>query len=191
MVAGRSVSAQMLADFVDATTLINGTGLGETGRGWSGLTIRDMAREIDLERIYDLPYWISSAFIHSHALSILGKNDELKQKEEVLAPMFDEGLEGLPRFLVLGATPSESLHIFMFVDKVLQLGIERQIESAWTAVQDCLSEVSGGAVISSDDMKVGNIAVYGKHHGIPFEKIYSPRRTSNHNKQRSKATKHP
>lgn len=69
MVAGISVSAQTLSDLIDPTGLDTDPEKG--GKGWSGLNIRQMSREVNIERHYDLAYWISSSLVHSDSLSTM------------------------------------------------------------------------------------------------------------------------
>lgn len=178
MSAGRSVSAQFLADLINPAALAPSNPVEEIGRSWSGLSIRDMSRDCDMERIYDMAYWISSAFVHSHVLSILDYNPSLKEQQEILGPLFGRGSDDFPCWLVLGATPSQALHIFMAADRVLHLGLSQEIESSWELVRQCLRKASGGSFAFSDDVREGDLIVRGHVEGKSFEKRYSPRRMS-------------
>jgi hypothetical protein len=191
MTAGISVSAQVLSDLIDPRSLKIDDSIAMNDKGWSGLTLRDMAREVDLERNYDLPYWILSAIAHSHVLSILDWSPDREEANEVLASFFCQHKGGFLRILVLGGVPLQALHIFGFIDKVLGLGLNEQIESAWVFARQAM--VPGKVVITdspekkefSESLEQGDVVLVGPDGSI-VKKYWPKRYVEGRKKNRSK-----
>lgn len=103
MTAGLSVSAQTLSDLIDPAELGTAPPIEDNRKGWSGLTIREMSREVDMERHYDAAYWISSSIVHSHALSLLEWSPKRDHENEVLVSFFCQHNDGFQSHMVLSA----------------------------------------------------------------------------------------
>jgi hypothetical protein len=182
MVAGISVSAQTLSDLIDPAGLDTDPEKG--GKGWSGLNIRQMSREVDMERNYDLAYWISSSLVHSSVLSLLEWNPKRDDEHELLVSFFCQHNDGLQSHLVLTATPLQVLHIFTFVERELGLGFAGNLDSAWHYAHLAVAPGKVSFVGESPDIAVGEIVLLGEDRSIV--KRYSPKRPGTARKQRGK-----
>jgi hypothetical protein len=81
--AGRSASAKVLA----ATRLFD-EGASKSRRPQN---VREQAKLMNMERLYDLPYWIASTFAHAGILSLSEWNKELAAADPGLQSMFSFG----------------------------------------------------------------------------------------------------
>lgn len=184
MTEGVSVSAQILSELIgDQLRDRLAKGVKTPGPAsyhgpksrWPYLPIREMAREVDLERNYDLGYWIESIFAHVHPLSILESHPS--HWDHLLCPLFTcEAREGLPRALCLVALPASVLHVFATVNDALNLGLQTKIEKAWKAVHALLrDEDSGIRWEPSIELSPGEVRVYSTDGTV---KRYTPKRSS-------------
>jgi hypothetical protein len=183
MSEGVSVSAQVLADLIGdklrEKLSRNADGVksaqSHSAKSWPPFPIREMAREVDLERDYDLVYWLQSIFAHAHPLSILEAHPS--DWEHLLCPLFTcEATSGMPRALCLVALPSSSLHVFQAIDESLNLGLGAKIEEAWKAIHSLLQDEQNGALWQpSFDIPMGEVHV---HYVDGSSKKYVPKRRS-------------
>ncbi len=128
--------------------------------GWPYLSIRDMAKEVGLERNYELGYWIESVFAHVHPLSVLESHPI--EWDHILCPLFAcESRTGMPRALCLVALPSSILHLFATFDDVMGLGLGPRLEEAWAELHELLRDESNGVQwVPSQDLPPGEIRVH-------------------------------
>jgi len=184
MEKGVSVSAQILSELIgdkllerirdrrdtEASETLNR--IGSKSR-WPNRSVREIAKEVDLERNYDMVYWIESIFAHAHPLSIL--EDHPSDWDHLLCPLFTcEARDGLPRALCLVAFPASILHVFSIVNDALSLRLDGKIKRAWKAVHAILRDESSGIRWEpSDDLQPGELIVYGVDGKV---KRYSPKR---------------
>lgn len=128
--------------------------------GWPYLSIREMAREVGLERNYELCYWIESVFTHVHPLSVLESHPT--EWDHILCPLFAcEARTGMPRAFCLVALPASILHLFATLDEALGLGLQATIDETWKAVHALLrDEESGVRWAPSEDIPPGEVRIY-------------------------------
>jgi hypothetical protein len=129
----------------------------EGGKTWSKHHLRELSVETNKEPEYDSFYWISSAYVHSHALSLLEWNSELRRQENVLSPLFCMDRPGPFEYAVIIGIPSLSLGIFGTTNEYLSLGIGAAIDLARKALEEDVLKISGGMVHISRDLKDGVI----------------------------------
>jgi hypothetical protein len=175
----------VLSDLIKPENLKVEDPASEINKTWSGLTVREMAREVNMEQNYDLPYWISSAFIHSHALSILDANPKRNKENPILTDMFSQGEKRFLNTIVMEGVPCQVLHTFSSIDSALNLGIKGQIDSAWYHVHMSFNDgkvrfisPSEGKGIKEDELAI--IGIDGT------KKVYSPRPFYNRKKRHKK-----
>ena len=186
MNAGISVTAQTMSDLIDPAELATLPPIEDNRKGWSGLTIREMSREVDMERHYDAAYWISSSIVHSHALSLLEWNPKRDQENEMLVGFFCQHNDGFQSRIVLSAVPMQVLHIFTFVDKELGLGFGQKIDAAWHFAHLAIAPGKVRFVNSTEshDIGVGDVALLTQDGAIV--KKYSPKRPVGNKKKKRK-----
>jgi hypothetical protein len=146
---GISVSAQFLNELVGEelrTRVKNRSSSGKAAYSklrWPAASIREMAKEIGLERDYELGYWMESIFAHAHPLSVLEAHPS--EWDHILCPLFTcERREGIPRALCLVALPSSVLQTFAAIDGVMKIGLQRELEEAWEAFHALLRDEENG-----------------------------------------------
>jgi hypothetical protein len=159
MDAGMSIAAKMLAELIGKSGLDIRDNENSQQRNWSGMNIRDMSNAVDLEGSYDIPYWHSSIFAHSHVLSVLCISGELASQEKQLRTMFSWSKEGWPCKLVLMGTPAIILHIFEVADPILQLGLKESTCELRKALNSALTTATKGMFSYSSDVSPGEIQV--------------------------------
>jgi hypothetical protein len=142
--------------------------------GWPPVSIREMSKEVNLERNYELGYWIESVYAHAHPLSILEAHPS--DWDHVLCSMFTcEARNGLPRFICVLALPSSILHVFAALDEVLSVGLQAEITRAWEAINELGRKEMGGNVEFSVDLPVGEVHV---NYTDGSSRRYSPKASS-------------
>lgn len=174
MAAGMSVAAQVMKDISDPTEFDidelkkKVQALNKTGN------IREMSREVDLERVYDLFYWVSSAFAHSSFISLIDYNEEERAKEKALAMFFGQSNSGFPCWIVLMGTPSTWIRIFESINTALELGFDEKLSEIHSMIGSTFTGIAGVQLSSSipkGDMIVETCNELGKS-----QKQYSPNR---------------
>jgi hypothetical protein len=121
MTAGRSVTAKVLADLWPM----------ENSRKKSTKTqgsVRERAMKVDMERLYDIPYWISSAFAHSSPLSLSEWNVDLSVQDPILDAFFSLKSVDAPSWLTLSGLPYAVIQTYFLADKHLNWEISDRVE---------------------------------------------------------------
>lgn len=180
MSSGVSVSAQILSELIgealDAEIDADSDDRNNTGQNkrWPPISIRDMSKEVDMERNYDIVYWLQSIFTHSHPLSVIESHPP--EFGHLLCHMFTcEASSGLPRATALTGMPMVILHVFATADTALQLGLGSDIEHAWELVRSSvMNEEKGVQWVPSNDIPVGDVRVV---YADGTSKQYSPQRS--------------
>jgi hypothetical protein len=166
--AGRSVSAQILGEMRSGEPT-------PRAKREKKPNIRDKARKLDMERLYDLEYWMASAFAHSHALSLSEWHEELHQTDQQVAAMFSLRPADLPCWSVLTGLPTSAIRTFRRVDLALSLGFAECIEGTGQAFRDAVSAATNGAVKFDPSIPKGDLFLGGSPND-PLAKRYSPNR---------------
>jgi hypothetical protein len=157
MNAGISVSAQVLSMLIEPSDLGIDTATTELKASWSGQNVRELAREVDMEQNYDLPYWISSMFAHAHALSVLEFHPDKRKESEVFARMFSQQGGDFLSTMVMEAVPCQFLHILGSIDKGLDLGLEPAIAATWQKVHQSFNKGKGVQYVYSSETDLGMV----------------------------------
>jgi hypothetical protein len=140
MQAGKSISSKV-ANLLFTEEAVNDNNYNEKlERSWSGMTLREMSEEVAMEGNYDMSYWISSIFLHSHYLSITSLIAEKDDTENPIFNFFDHTNSGLSRFMSLTAIPFQLCHIYTFANERLGLQLNDKIESCWTSCHNSLAK---------------------------------------------------
>jgi hypothetical protein len=156
MAEGLSVAAQVMRDLIppedfepeaDATDSISR----------KRESVRERARRTNLDRSYDLPYWIASVFAHSHALSLAQWNPALKAVESPFVDMFGFHEKGFACWLVLEGIPMSALDTFQLANHHFDLNLTNSIKHARESFCKVLSKVSGGQVRTSSEIEWGEV----------------------------------
>ena len=165
--AGRSVSAKVLA----ATRVVGGPATSSGGKARHN--IRETAKPLDMERLYDLPYWISSTFVHTGVLSLAEWHHALARADRQLAAMFSLGHRDLPCWLTLSGVPTSAIRTYRAIDDRLALGLGSRIGYVHKLLGEAVSRTSG--VKFDPRVAVGEIVI-GSSPDDPNAVRFSPNR---------------
>lgn len=158
MAEGRSVAAQVMRDIIPLEHFENELVPPERKRSKLG-TVRERALRTNLDRSYDLPYWTASIFAHSHALSLAQWNPVLRAAQSPFVEMFGYHDKGLASWMVLEATPSSALEVFMLANHHFSLELTDRIENARVSFNEVVSKVSRGRVRFDSEIERGEVRV--------------------------------
>jgi hypothetical protein len=159
MSAGVSVSAQVMNDLI-GPELRDELRHKSNRNPWPKIPIREMAKEVDMDRNYDVAYWLTSIFAHAHPLSIVEAHPP--DQDHLLCPLFTcEADSGLPRGYALTAIPMASLHLFSTASEALALGLNDDISHVWQLLHDFgVNEDEGIPWVPRDNVPLGDVIVY-------------------------------
>lgn len=157
---GVSVTAQILGDVFEAKLKEELTGKNELDT-WPPTSIRDMAREVDMERNYDIPYWIQSIYSHASPLSIL--ECQPAKIKSFLVDLFDKGPNGMVPRIMNTAIPAASLHLLSTINVALHLDLSDRIEKVWELIRREMNGEEESNYISNSSLAVpqGDIVLVG------------------------------
>lgn len=148
----------------------------EKKRSWSGKSIRDLTKDVYLEKSYDIPYWMMSVFTHGSVLSIAHELELNKYtSDKILVNVFDtKSKEGMAWSLVLKYPPISLLHTFRKIDKYLELNQNSEIDEGWKGYQKSLGKLYNNQIqmIEDESLIDGDVMIVGEKDGKPHKKVY-------------------
>jgi hypothetical protein len=173
MAEGRSVSAQILRDIVPHDAFKASTP-AETDAARVLGAVRDRARATNLDRSYDLTYWVASVFAHSQALSLSQWNPEMLAADSPFISMFKTDGTGLACGMVLGGIPMSALDTFQVASHHFGLGVEDRIATTRQEFREAGRKFLGGSMKFTKNIRRGDVIVE-RDDGTTT--TYSPKRT--------------
>ncbi len=172
MLQGRSVAAQVLKDILPPEVLRNDAPVTPRDRQLG--TVRARAQRTNLDRSYDIPYWIASVFAHSHALSLSQWNPALAAAQSHFKDIFSFRDKGLPSWMVLEAIPMNALDTFELANHHFGLDLQGLISDTRQAFRDVVTKVSGGRVQFTTAIERGEVRIEYEDGSV---KTYTPVKT--------------
>lgn len=173
MLEGQSVAAQVMKDLIPPE-VFNAKTDGTKSRRRTLGSVRNRAQRTNMDRSYDLPYWIASIFSHSHALSLAQWHPVLKADQSPLIDIFSFHDNGLASWMVLEATPMSALDTFELANYHFKLGLADRITAARESFHDVVAKVSKGQVRFASDIERGEVRL---EHENGTVRSYRPKRT--------------
>jgi hypothetical protein len=157
MEAGLSTATQVMRDLFSAQSFSGPQTTGRKKRAGSHGSVRGKAQTVNLERSYDLPYWMMSIFAHSHAICLSKWHPELMRARSPFVHLFGFESDDLPAWMALTAIPLSALDLFQLTNHHLDLNLSEQIEATRQAFRDGDSKLTGGVLRFSKDVQRGEI----------------------------------
>lgn len=178
---GYSTFAQIYSEFYGKELRES---ISEGEKSWNKHNLRELSVEIGEEHNYDSFYWVSSAFVHSHVLSLFEWNADLRQNEIILAPIFSPDKQGTFQFSILVGVLVTALSTFETANNKLNLGMTDEIELTWKLLQtDILN--STGVYLSRKHHKPEFIVKGTQESGEPYEKHFIAKKRPRHKKDKT------
>lgn len=146
-------------------------------KNWSGKNIRELTRDVYLEKSYDIGYWMMSVFVHGSALSIADncKLDKYKN-EKLLSAVFETTDKSSMAWSLTLQYPTISiLNIFKHIDSYLKLNQVSEIDKCWKGYQTIINKDNKGVqqIILSDDKEIeGDFIVISSEEDKCSKKVY-------------------
>lgn len=128
--SGISSFGQILSDVLGVDAIKSTATLDESLRNWSGMNVREMAREIETENNYETLYWVASAFVHSHVLSVIDTNQTVRQNLGILGNIFSLDDDGITKSTSLISMAGPALNVFILLNNTFSIGIGEDINRA-------------------------------------------------------------
>jgi hypothetical protein len=162
--AESSASAQVIATWLleEQGGSLMGDEVEHSKAGLERLSIRDMAAEVEEEHVYDFGYWLFSAFVHAHVVSVLSTSEEQLAKEPVLRYLFGWHADGLPALQVLSVAPAMGVRIFRYVAQATAIDLTEALDSADRSNREAIVSYFGGRVQFVNDIPAGSVALRNK-----------------------------
>lgn len=142
---------------------------------WSGKTIRELTKDVYLEKSYDIGYWLMSIFVHGSVLSI---SDEIKLKkyndDKLLSFIFDTSSEtsiikSLNQYPIIAI-----LNIFKHIDSFLALNQSDDLKHYWIKLNEIVNKNSNikTQMIMDDENVEGDLIVISEDNNKIEKKVY-------------------